>query len=258
MSEHALSLRLDAIAPDPEQPRRQITPESLAGLVLSIRAHGVISPILVSAHPDAERHPETPFMLVVGERRWAAARGAGLRSIPARVCREPLSPSARLMLQIEENEGELRHELSLAERVAAVSRAFRLSGLRQEAFAVRHGKTPSWLSHYLALAGADDLTRAALAEGHLHGINTARLFLRLGEDDRRALLERARRNRLPITDKLIEAAAESTLRAGSRPTAPPLTLTLTPRQLAELLRLLGQQPGATTDEQLRQLRSLLA
>src|ERR1700680_5050111 len=112
----ALAVRLDRIAPDPQQPRRSITPESLADLVLSIRAHGVVSPVVLSHHPAAAAHPPTPFMLVVGERRWAAARGAGLRHIPAVLLEAPLDPSARLMLQLEENEGELRRELSLAER----------------------------------------------------------------------------------------------------------------------------------------------
>jgi ParB family chromosome partitioning protein len=252
-----LAVRVDRIAPDPRQPRRTITPESVAALVLSIRAHGVISPILVSPHPEAPTHPETPFMLIVGERRWAAARGAGLRHIPAVVCKEPLSASARLMLQLEENEGELRRPLTLAERIEAVSRAYRVSGLRKEEFATAHGKTAGWISHYLTLAAADAVTRTALIEGHLTGINTARLFLRLDAADREELLARARRTRLPLTDKLIEGAAQARLRPSRRPAPPGITLVLRHEQLAALLRLLGTEPLPSCDEQLQQLRSLL-
>jgi ParB family chromosome partitioning protein len=258
----ALVVRVDQVVPDPRQPRRRITPESVSELVLSVRTHGVISPVLLSRHPDAAAHPDTPFMLIVGERRWRAARGAGLRHIPAVLCDAPLSPAARLMLQLEENEGDLRRELTLAERVDAVSRAYQISGMRKEEFATAHGKTGGWISHYLALAGADPETRTALAEGHLTGINTARLYLRLEPPDRIELLERARRTLLPITDKLIEATAQERLRQ-SRPTAASLalataiTLVLSLHQLEALLRRLGESPRATPDEQLHQLRSLL-
>jgi len=255
-------VRVDHIAPDPRQPRRRITPESVSELVLSVRAHGVISPILVSRHPEAARHPDTPFMLIVGERRWRAARGAGLRHIPALLCDDALSASARLMLQLEENEGDLRRELTLAERVDAVSRAYQLSGMRKEEFATAHGKTPGWISHYLALAAADPETRAALAEGHLTGINTARLYLRLDGADRSELLERARRTHLPISDKLIEATAQERFRAShpgatAAALATAITLVLSLQQLEGLLRRLGEHPRATPDEQLHQLRSLL-
>jgi ParB family chromosome partitioning protein len=276
----AQPVRIGQIVRDPNQPRRAIAPEDLAGLVLSIRAHGVINPVVLSPHPDPAARDATPFMLVAGERRWAAARSAGLLHIPANLAREILTPAGRLMVQLEENDGELRRELSLCDRVDAVVRAFKLSGLRKDEFATAHGKTAAWLSHYLALATADGVTRMALEEGHVTGMLTARLFRRLGADDRLELLERARRNRLPITDRLVEAVAQRRDRgSGSAgletfPSCPPsacagaagaadaaadvpITVALSRRQLAMLIVLLGEKPGPTPAEQIRQLQSFL-
>jgi ParB family chromosome partitioning protein len=204
----AQQVRIGSIAPDPDQPRRSITPEDLAPLVLSIRAQGVIHPVLVSRHPVRAVWKETPYMLVSGERRWTAASRAGLQQIPATLVERALTPAERLMVQLEENDGVLRRELSLVDRVDAVQRAYQLSGMRKMDFAAAHGRTAPWLSHHLALAKGDEATRAALAEGYLTGMKTALFFLRLDGADREELLARARRNLLPITARLIEGMAQ--------------------------------------------------
>jgi ParB family chromosome partitioning protein len=72
-------VRLDLIDPNPFQPRREFPEDSLAELADSIRASGVIQPILVRRNASVQGR----FQLVVGERRWRAARLAGLETVPA-------------------------------------------------------------------------------------------------------------------------------------------------------------------------------
>jgi len=72
------SIPLDHIEPNPQQPRRRFDPEEEAALAESIRRHGVLQPLLVT--PSTTRHGR--FVLVAGERRWRAARKAGLAEAP--------------------------------------------------------------------------------------------------------------------------------------------------------------------------------
>ncbi len=92
-----LSIKLDAIQPDPNQPRKTFSRESLAELAESIRQDGVIQPIEVT-----EIRPNQ-YMIVHGERRWQAANLAGLESIPAVVRRRNYDETTRFVRQLVEN-----------------------------------------------------------------------------------------------------------------------------------------------------------
>src|SRR5258708_645642 len=87
---------IDEIVPDPEQPRTEVDRSELEALAASIRGAGVIQPLLVSAHPDPEVRLATPYMIVAGERRWRAARLAGLAAVPVVVHPGELSAADRL------------------------------------------------------------------------------------------------------------------------------------------------------------------
>lgn len=204
----ALVVAIEQIVPDPEQPRTEIDRSELEMLAASIRGAGVIQPLLVSEHPDPEARLVTPYMIVAGERRWRAARLAGLASVPVVVHPGELSAADRLMLQLDENDGELRRELSLYDRAAAVARALSLSGQKKDDFARRHQKSSGWVSHYVAIAGATGPTRDALASGFLTGITVTRLYSRLSATDQRRLLQQAKRSQLPITVARIEGLAQ--------------------------------------------------
>ena len=84
---------VDRLQPNPQQPRHRFDDEALAELAESIRKHGVLQPILVS-----EDRPGR-YLLITGERRWRAARLAGLATVPA-VIREHLEGSAQLELAL--------------------------------------------------------------------------------------------------------------------------------------------------------------
>ena len=92
-----LSIRLDTIVADPDQPRRTFPDESLLELCDSIRQDGVIQPIEVTETGSGQ------FMIVHGERRWRAAQMAGLQTIPAVVRRHDYYTITRLVRQFVEN-----------------------------------------------------------------------------------------------------------------------------------------------------------
>jgi ParB family chromosome partitioning protein len=217
---HPLVVPHAALAPDPNQPRQSGVEQGLDKLVESVRAHGVIQPILVRPHPDPAARARTPYMIVVGERRWTAAARAGRDEVPVFLLDQPLSPAELLMLQIEENDGENRQELTLRDLVNAVARAFQLEGLSQAEFALRHHTSNAWLSYRLALHRAEGPVAEALRENRLRGILVARTFQRLAPDQQRELLARARKDGTSIslvaTEKLA-GRAERKLRGA--PTA---------------------------------------
>src|SRR6266404_1901695 len=87
-------LPIDAIQPNPMQPRRVFQPERLEELAASIRANGVIQPPIVRQHGDS-------YQLVAGERRWRAAKLAGLQEIPVIV--QDVADAQLLELALIEN-----------------------------------------------------------------------------------------------------------------------------------------------------------
>jgi ParB family transcriptional regulator, chromosome partitioning protein len=292
----ALLVAVSAIAPDPDQPRGTIAGPDLEALAASVRAHGVIQPLLVAPHPLPAARATTPFQIITGGRRWQAAQLAGLQAVPVVVREEPLSPSDRLMLQLDENDGELRRSLSLYDRARAIARAVALSGLTKTDFARRHHRSPAWCSHYLRLAAASGPLGDALREGFLASILGANLFDRLPAPQQHRLLALARRTGGPITVQQIEIAAQlrdagagtgvggGLAAATAPPTAPspapagdtagppapaldpaaatrlsqPLTVQLTTPQLDTLLVRLGSQPHGSPDERVEQLYACLA
>jgi ParB family chromosome partitioning protein len=109
-----LSIRLDAIAPDPGQPRRTFPEDSLQELSDSIRQDGVIQPIEVT------EIDYNSYLIVHGERRWRAAQLAGLETIPAVVRRRDYDLVTRLVRQLVEN--IQREDLNDIDRAAGLLR----------------------------------------------------------------------------------------------------------------------------------------
>lgn len=109
-----LSIRLDTISPDPEQPRRTFPDDSLQELSDSIKQDGVIQPIEVTEIDDGR------FLIVHGERRWRAAQMAGLETIPAVVRRRDYDLVTRLVRQLVEN--IQREDLNDVDRAAGLLR----------------------------------------------------------------------------------------------------------------------------------------
>ncbi len=120
--EGVTQISVEAIVPNPDQPRRGIAEESLAELAASIREHGVLQPLIVEPLPDGS------YRLIAGERRWRAARLAGLATVPA-IVRE-VNEEQRIELALVEN--VQREDINPVEEAMAYRALMERFGLTQE------------------------------------------------------------------------------------------------------------------------------
>jgi len=133
---------VDEISANPLQPRRQFAQASLEGLASSLKQHGLLQPVVVSRAPGGGYH------LIAGERRWRAARLAGLDRIPA-VVREAAGDVDQLALALIEN--LQREDLTPIEEARAYHHLRSELGLSQEEIAARVGKERSTVANALRL-----------------------------------------------------------------------------------------------------------
>lgn len=140
-----LEIDLDLIQPNPEQPRKNFPKKELKGLEQSIRANGVVQPIIV-------RRKGIHYQLVAGERRWRAAQQAELDKIPAIV--KEVSDEKLLELALIEN--IQRHELNAIEEARAYQNLTVKFGLTHDMVANQVGKTRVFITNYLRLLNLPD------------------------------------------------------------------------------------------------------
>jgi ParB family transcriptional regulator, chromosome partitioning protein len=157
-------LEADQLQPNPLQPRGIISPESLVELVDSIREHGILEPILVAETPAG-------YQIVAGERRWRAAKIAGLKKVPVTVRKT----TAQGMLEMSIVENVQREDLNPIERAQAYQRLMDEFGLVNSDIAQRVGKSPAYISNSLRLltlpdALKDGLVSGAATEGHVRAL----------------------------------------------------------------------------------------
>ena len=149
-----VEIALARIVENPQQPRRRIDEAELQTLAASIRAHGVIQPVLVTEVLDG-------FQLVAGERRVRAARLAGLDRIPAIV--RHLGEREQLELALVEN--LQREDLNALEAAAGYRRLVDEFGLSQEQLAERVGRARSTIANTLRLLDLAPAVQQAIADG---------------------------------------------------------------------------------------------
>lgn len=148
-------INVDQIKPSPEQMRKNFPAESLRELADSIRQHGVLQPILVRRLPDG-------FELIAGERRWRAARLAGVVRVPAIVRREADAEDSLLLGLIENLQ---REDLDPIEEARGIKRLIDQFGLTHEEAAARLGKHRVAISQALRLLSACPAVISATAAG---------------------------------------------------------------------------------------------
>lgn len=163
---------LEAIVPNPHQPRARFDDEALESLAASIREVGVLQPVVVS------RVGEGQYQLVAGERRWRAAQMVGLKEIPS-VVREGDDVSGLTEALVENLQ---REDLTPLEEAGAYRQLLEDFGLTQEEVALRVGKARSSISNTLRLLQLPAVIQGLLEAGELTagharpllGINDAR------------------------------------------------------------------------------------
>ena len=153
-------IKLDDIVRDDEQPRREFSAEPLEALAASIKEHGVLQPIVVTREEDK-------YKIVAGERRWRAAKIAGLDKIPAIV--RTLDAQNRLELSIIEN--AQREDLNAIELATAYAKLQAQFNLSTEDIATKVGKSESTVNNTLRLLTLpDDIKKIMVQEKLTEGV----------------------------------------------------------------------------------------
>jgi ParB family transcriptional regulator, chromosome partitioning protein len=172
-------IRVEEITPNARQPRRRFEPEATSGLAESIRRQGLLQPVVVRPRPDGG------YELIAGERRWRAAREAGIEELPA-IVREADDRDSLLLALVE---NVAREQLSAVEEARAYAALLDEFGLSLGELAERVGRSKPSVSNRLRLLELPDevlwmLVRGDITEGH------ARAVLAVPENDGRVRLAR--------------------------------------------------------------------
>ncbi len=177
-------LPVETIVPNPNQPRTRFDEEALAGLASSIAESGVVQPLLVRPLHDGG------YELIAGERRWRAARQAGLEKVPAIV--RDSEQAERLQVALIEN--MVRENLNPVEEARACAALVEDLGLSKEDLARRIGRSRPAVSNLIRLLDLPDETLDLLEAGELSEGHGRALLGAAGNDVRRRLARDAARS----------------------------------------------------------------
>ena len=171
---HVVEIDVNEIGPSPYQPRSAMKEESLEDLRQSIAEKGVLQPVIVRRHAGG-------FQLVAGERRWRAARLAGLETVPAVVMR--VSDSEALEIALIEN--LQREDLNAVDEAKGYRELLMRFNLTHEDLARRIGKSRATITNSLRLLNLPDEVKRGLEEGKIT-VGHARAVL--GVEDPRQII----------------------------------------------------------------------
>ena len=218
MSDLTQEVPIDQIAPNPHQPRRHFDEAALAELAASIRTHGVLQPLILAR---AEPTSPTPYYIIAGERRWRAARMAGLTHVPAII----KDASQQQLLEWALVENVQRENLNPLEAAAAYKSLMEAFGLTQSQVAERVGKSRVAITNTLRLLNLVPEAQAALLEGTItEGHGRALLGLTDPGQQRQALQE-------VITRRLSVRETEALVRQMNSSPRPPTAPSREPESL---------------------------
>jgi ParB family chromosome partitioning protein len=191
---------VDRIERNPGQPRHRIDRTELEELAASIRAHGVVQPVVVSGLGDDR------YRLIVGERRWQAARLAGLQRVPAVV--RDLSDRQTLEIALVEN--IQRADLNPLEEAAAYQRLIQDFGLTQQQVGQQVGKSRVAVANTLRLLSLPRALQQAVSEERISEGHARALLALPDETAQMSVLERVEREGLNVrqTEELVRRLLE--------------------------------------------------
>ena len=229
---------LDSIVPGPMQPRTHFDEASLQNLADSIKSHGVVQPLLV-------RRRDSGFELIAGERRWRAAKLAGLTRVPVIVKEVPDDS----LLEIALIENIQREDLNPIEEAQAYRKLIETVGLTQEALASRVGRDRSYITNYLRLLRLPDDLQQLVKEGRL-STGHARTLLALSHPDQQRRLARQILDgglSVRTTEQMVHRMLEE--KPAKHPAAPPAVDPNVRAAETKLRRALGTQVKILMSEQ---------
>jgi ParB family transcriptional regulator, chromosome partitioning protein len=148
---------IDQIETNPYQPRKHFDPVALEELARSVVEHGVVQPLVVVRHGEK-------YQLIAGERRFRAARKAGLKRVPV-VVKDPMAGSKALEIALIEN--VQREDLNPIEEAVAYQQLNQEFGMTQEEVAKKVGKERSTVANFLRLLKLPDRVKTMVAGGDL-------------------------------------------------------------------------------------------
>lgn len=201
-NEEYLELDLDLIEPNADQPRRSFNNENLDDLAQSIKANGIVQPIIV-------RRKGSKFQLVAGERRWRAAQKAGLQKIPAII--KVIADDKLLELALIEN--IQRQELNAIEEAKAYKNLIDTVGLTQEMIAERVGKNRTVITTFLRLLRLPDDIQKMLEEEKITAGHARALLMTENESYQRQIAKKVIELSLSVreTEKAVKRVGKESL-----------------------------------------------
>jgi ParB family chromosome partitioning protein len=198
-----VQLGVDELKPGRYQPRLRLREESLAELAESIREQGVLQPLIVRAIGGPS---PAAYEIVAGERRWRAARLAGLATVPV-IVRELTDREALAVALIENLQ---REDLNPIDQATSMARLVAEFGMTHDAIAKALGRSRASVTNFLRLLDLCDEVKNALVAGSLD-MGHARALLPLGPEQQAALARKA--VRLGWSVRKVERAVKTLLEA---------------------------------------------
>ena len=220
-----LVIPIDAIRPNPHQPRKTINEAGIAELAASLKSSGIIQPLVV-------RRTKSGFEMIAGQRRWQAAKMAGLTEVPA-IVREVDSYTQAQMALVENIQ---REDLNPIERAQGYRALMDQLGLTQAELAARMGEDRSGIANYLRLLDLAEPVRDMVRDGRL-SLGHAKLLAGISD-----ILEQQRLAETVTTQGLSVRNLERMLQDGSNGSPVRKPPALTPH-LMDLEKSLARQLG---------------
>jgi ParB family chromosome partitioning protein len=208
----ALDVDIDLIEPNDYQPRGAMDETRLDDLARSIRAHGVIQPIV------ARRLESGRYQIIAGERRWRAAQRAGLLKVPV-VVKDAAASDDKRRLEMALTENIQREDLNAIEEALAYQRLATDFGLRQDDIAAQVGKDRSSIANSLRLLKLPDEVRAEVASGRLSMGHARAIVALTGEADQRRVARDVLARGLSVreTEALVKRVSTPAAPAAAKP-----------------------------------------
>lgn len=209
---------VSAITRNPLQPRTTLKEDTLAELASSIEEHGVIQPIIVTQQgPDR-------YQLIAGERRWQAARMAGLATVPVIV----KEASSQQVLELALVENIQRADLNPLEEAVAYRHLVEEFGLTQEQVAVQVGKSRVTITNTLRLLRLPDKVKQALSSGAIREGHARALLALATPEAQVAALQAVTKKSLSVrqTEELVRRLTAQPAPPKTKSSVPPETLAL--------------------------------